>query len=72
MHSMMRLTISAVAVAVLIVVAFSLPRSRSPSLALSTAAMPPLEELHVMASVSTLPVQEIEDQSLVYPTPTKR
>jgi hypothetical protein len=75
---MMRLTISAVAVAVLIVVAISLPLSRSPSialspsLALSTAAMPPLEELHVMAGVNTLPVQEIEDQSLVYPTPTKR
>jgi hypothetical protein len=74
---MMRLTISAVAVAVLIVVAISLlSRSPSialsPSLALSTAAMPPLEELHVMAGVNTLPVQEIEDQSLVYPTPTKR
>jgi hypothetical protein len=69
---MMRLRISAIAVAVLIVVSISLPRSRSPSLALSTAAMPALEELHVMAGVNTLPVQDIEDQSLVYPTPTKR
>jgi hypothetical protein len=69
---MMRLTVSAVAVAALIVLAISLPHSRSPSLALSTAAMPALQELHAMAGVSTLPVQEIEDQSLVYPTVTKR
>jgi hypothetical protein len=69
---MMRRTISAIAVAALIVVAISLLRSRSPSIALSTAAMPPLEELHIMAGVNTLPVQEIDDQSLVYPTVTKR
>jgi hypothetical protein len=69
---MMRLTISAVAVAALIVLAISLPHSRSPSLALSTAAMPTLQELHTMAGVNTLPTQEIEDQSLVYPTVTKR
>jgi hypothetical protein len=68
----MRLTIFAIAVAALIVVTISLPGSRSPSLALSTAAMPPLEELHIMAGVNTLPLQEIEDQSLVYPTVAKR
>jgi hypothetical protein len=34
--------------------------------------MPPLQELHTMAGVNTLPVQEIDDQSLVYPTVTKR
>jgi hypothetical protein len=69
---MMRLMISAILVAVLIVVATSLLHSRSPSIALSTAAMPPLQELHMMAGVSALPVQDIEDQSLVYPTVTKR
>jgi hypothetical protein len=75
---MKRLTISALAVAALIVVAISLPHSRSPSIALSssvalsTAAMPPLQELHAMAGVNTLPIQEMEDQSLVYPTVTKR
>ena len=69
---MMRLTIAAVAVAALIVVATSLLRSQPPSIALSTAAMPPLQELHMMADVNTLPIQEIEDQSLVYPTVTKR
>lgn len=45
---MMRLTISAVAVAALIVLAIFLPHSRSPSLALSSAAMPALQELHTM------------------------
>jgi hypothetical protein len=69
---MIRLTISAIAVAALIVGATSLLRSRSPSIALSTAAMPALQELHAMAGVHALPVEEIEDQSLVYPTVTKR
>jgi hypothetical protein len=69
---MMRLTISAIAVAALIVVAISLPHSRSPSLALSSAAMPSLLELHSAVGVNALPVQEIEDQSLVYPTVEKR
>jgi hypothetical protein len=69
---MMRLMISAVAVAALIVVATTLLHSRPPAIALSTAAMPALQELHTMAGVNTLPIQEIEDQSLVYPTVTKR
>jgi hypothetical protein len=69
---MMRVVISAVAAVGLILVATSLLRSRPPSIALSTAAMPPLQELHTMAGVNTLPVQEIDDQSLVYPTVTKR
>jgi len=69
---MMRLTISGIAVAALIVVAISWPHSRSASLGLSTAAMPALQELHAMAGVNTLPTQEIEDQSLVYPTAAKR
>jgi hypothetical protein len=46
--------------------------SRSPSIELTAAAMPPLQELHTMAGVHKLPVQEIEDQSLVYPTAEKR
>jgi hypothetical protein len=69
---MMRVVISAVAAVGLILVATSLLRSRPPSIALSTAAMPPLQELHSMAGVNTLLVQEIDDQSLVYPTGTKR
>jgi hypothetical protein len=34
--------------------------------------MPPLQELHTMAGVNKLPVQDLEDQSLVYPTVAKR
>jgi len=47
-------------------------QSRSPSIELSAAAMPPLQELHMMAGVNKLPIQEIVDQLLVYPTVAKR
>jgi hypothetical protein len=69
---MMRVMISAIAVVALMVIATTMLWSRSPSIELSTAAMPPLQELHTMAGVHKLPVQEIEDQSLVYPTAEKR
>ena len=69
---MMRPMISAIAVGALMVIATTMLWSRSPSIELSAAAMPPLEELHTMAGVHKLPVQEIEDQSLVYPTAEKR
>jgi hypothetical protein len=69
---MMRPIISAVAAAALIAVGTFMLRSQSSSIELSAAAMPPLQELHVMAGVSKLPVQDIEDQSLVYPTAGKR
>jgi hypothetical protein len=69
---MMRLMISSVAVVALIAVASIMLRSPSPSIELSTAAMPSLQELHVMAGVHKLPVQDIEDQSLVYPSAAKR
>jgi hypothetical protein len=68
---MMRLTVSAIAVVALVVFAATMLWSRSP-IELSTAAMPSLQELHIMAGVHKLPVQEIEDQSLVYPTTEKR
>jgi hypothetical protein len=68
----MRLMISSVAVVALIAVGALMLRSSSHSIELSTAAMPSLQELHVMAGVHKLPVQEIEDQSLVYPTAAKR
>jgi hypothetical protein len=69
---MKRLAISAIAVVALIVVATTMLWSRSPSIELSSAAMPSLQELHIMAGVHKLPVQEIEDQSLVYPAAEKR
>ena len=48
-------------------------RSPSPSIDIlgGAAAMPPLRELHAAVGVNKLPVQEIEDQSLVYPSRTK-
>jgi hypothetical protein len=55
---MKRLMISAIAVGVLMVVATTMLWSRSSSIELSAAAMPPL--------------QELQDQSLVYPTAEKR
>ncbi len=68
---MMRPMISVIAVVILMVVATTVQWSRSP-FELATAAMPPLQELHAMAGVHKLPVQEVEDQSLVYPTLEKR
>jgi hypothetical protein len=70
----MRLMISALAVVALIVVATAVLRPRPPAIELSaaTAAMPPLLELHTLAGVNTLPAQEVEDQSLVFPTLAKR
>jgi hypothetical protein len=47
-------------------------RSRSSSIELLAAAMPPLQELHAMVGVNKLPPEEIEDLSLVFPIVTKR
>jgi hypothetical protein len=71
---MMRLMITAFAVIVVVAGSSILLRSRSSLVELSagTAAMPSLLELHAAASVHKLPVQDINDQSLVFPTPEKR
>ena len=71
---MMRLMITTLAVVAVIAVASTLLRSRSSVIELSagTAAMPSLLELHAAAGVHKLPVQDIEDQSLVYPSAEKR
>ena len=65
---MMRLTISAIAAIVLVAAAATVLRwpSTSVELASGTAAMPSLQELHATAEVHKLPVQEIDDQALVY------
>jgi hypothetical protein len=70
---MKRVMISAIVVVALIGAAFML-RSRPAAIKLSatTAAMPSLLELHTAAGVNKLPMQEMEDQSLVYPTVEKR
>jgi hypothetical protein len=63
--------VSAFAVVALIAVTSNMLRARVSSIELSAAAMPPLQELHLMAGVDRLPVQDVEDQSLVYPSATK-
>jgi hypothetical protein len=70
---MKRVVISAIVLVALIGVGLAL-RSRPAAVELSaaTAAMPSLLELHTMAGVHKLPTQELEDQSLVYPTVEKR
>jgi hypothetical protein len=70
---MKRAMISAIVVVVLVGVAFVLRSRPAPvELSAATAAMPSLLELHTMADVNKLPTQELEDQSLVYPTVEKR
>jgi hypothetical protein len=65
-----------IAFAVIAVVAGSsvllLSRSSVLELSAGTAAMPSLLELHATAGVHKLPVQDIEDQSLIFPTAEKR
>jgi len=64
----MRPTISAIAAIVLVAAVVMVMRwpSTSVGLASGTAAMPSLQELHVTAEVHKLPVQEVDDQALVY------
>ena len=52
---MMRLTIYSVAIVALIAVATFMLRSPSPSIELSVAAMPPLQELHAMPEYINFP-----------------
>jgi hypothetical protein len=46
--------------------------SPSTKLSAGTAAMPSLHELHIAAGVNKLPIEDIEDMSLVYSTVTMR
>lgn len=70
---MIRAMTFAIVFVALIGVTFML-RSRPASMELTaaTAAMPSLLDLHAVAGVDKLPQQEMEDQSLVYPTVEKR
>jgi type II secretory pathway component PulK len=70
---MKRLVIPAfAAVALFAVVATAMLWSHSTKLSAGTAAMPSLQELHTVAGVNKLPNQEIEDQSLIFPSRAKR
>jgi len=53
-----------------VIVGGELLSPRPDALEETTAAMPSLLELHSMAEVHKLPLQDIEDQSLMYPTST--
>jgi hypothetical protein len=71
---MKRLMISAFAVVALIAATTATAMLWSPSTKLSagTAAMPSLHELHIAAGVNKLPIEDLEDMSLVYSTVTMR
>ena len=68
---MKRLVIPAFVILVLAAAAIVLRSSPSIDIAAGAAAMPSLHELHATVGVSRLPVQDIEDQSLVYPSPAR-
>jgi len=69
---MTRSLIVAFAVLALVVVGGELLSPRPDALEETTAAMPSLQELHTMANVHKLPIQDIEDQSLLFPPPASR
>jgi hypothetical protein len=50
----------------LVVVGGELLGPRPDAIEHSAAAMPSLQELHSMANVTTLPLQEVEDQALIF------
>ena len=54
----------------LLAAATTLLPSRSPATSV-TGGMMPLQELYAAADVNKLPIQEFEDQSLVFSTPTR-
>ena len=69
---MMRLTIPVFAAIVLVAATMVIRWPSTPvELASETAAMPSLQELHVIAGIHKLPVEEIDDQALVYTAPGK-
>lgn len=68
---MKRLMIPAFAVLVFAAAVVMLRSPTAIDIVDAAAAMPPLHELHAMVGVNKLPVQDVEDQSLVYPVPTK-
>ena len=71
---MKRLMISAFAVVALLVAATTVLQSHSPAVKFSaaTAGMMSVQELHAAAGSKNLPIEDFEDQSLVYSTAPKR
>jgi hypothetical protein len=69
---MKRVVVSSIVLVALVAIAFVLhSRPAAVELSAASAAMPSLLELHATAGVHKLPTQELEDQSLVYPTAEK-
>jgi hypothetical protein len=66
------LIVSAFAAVALLAAATVMLRSPPTELSAATAAMPSLQELHTAAGVNKLPIEDFEDQSLVFSTATKR
>jgi hypothetical protein len=62
---MKRLMISAVAAIALLAAATSMLRSHAPSVG-RPAGMMSLQELHKATDVNKLPIEDVDDQSLVY------
>ena len=71
---MKRLMISAFAAVALLAVATTMLWSRSPSMGhpVEPAGLMALQEMHSGDRVNKLPIEDFEDQSLVYSTATKR
>jgi hypothetical protein len=56
------------AILLLVVLGGELISPRPAALEQATAAMPSLQELHAAAGVHKLPLQDIDDQSLMFPS----
>jgi hypothetical protein len=69
---MMRKMVYALGIAAIVGVAVWTLQTRPQAIEFSAAAMPSLQELHTMAGVNKLPNQDIDDQSLIFPTGTKQ
>jgi hypothetical protein len=71
---MKRLMISAFAAAALLAAATTLWPSHSPATSFSggTAGMMSVQELHAAAGLKKLPIEDFEDQSLVYSAAPQR
>ena len=69
---MTRSLVVAFAILAWVVVCGELLSPRPSSIEQATAAMPSLQELHSMANVHQLQLQDIEDQSLMYPATTNQ
>ena len=69
---MKRLMIPAFAAVALIAAGTAMLWSHTTKLSAGTAAMPSLLDLHTAARVTKLPIEDVDDMSLVYSTVTKR